>query len=68
MRHVVTRQVDQGVVIDDRIEVTVLEIGPQFVRIGVTDPEGEESYREHLLFLDEDPADLPAALGSRRFH
>lgn len=51
--HVLTRGVDEGVVIDDEIRVMVLEINENFVRLGITVPNEEPSYREQIVYLDQ---------------
>jgi carbon storage regulator CsrA len=46
------RGVNEGLVIDHEMEVTVLEIQPEYVRLGITSPHETPSYREETLFLD----------------
>ncbi len=65
--HIMTRQVNEGVVIGEGIEVTVLEIGPNFVRLEVTEPGAELPCREHLLFLDDETTPTAAFQNRPRF-
>ena len=45
------RGVNEGLVIDHDLEVTVLEIQPDHVRLAITSPHETPSYREETLFL-----------------
>lgn len=63
--HILTRQVNEGVLIGDEVEVTVLEIGDDFVRLGVTSPDTDPPYREHVIFVDPKELELPPALRKR---
>jgi hypothetical protein len=47
--HVLTRQVNEGVVIGEEIHVTVLEVGSNFVRLAVSSTGDESDYEEHVL-------------------
>ena len=46
------RGVNEGLVIDHEMEVTVLEIQPDHVRLAITSPHETPSYREETLFID----------------
>jgi carbon storage regulator CsrA len=46
------RGVNEGLVIDHEMEVTVLEIQPDHVRLAITSPRETPSYREETLFID----------------
>lgn len=46
------RGVNEGLVIDHEMEVTVLEIQPDHVRLGITSPRETPSYRVETLYLD----------------
>ncbi len=46
------RGVNEGLVIDDRWEVTVLEIQPGCVRLAITSTRGTPSYREETLYFE----------------
>jgi carbon storage regulator CsrA len=45
------RGVNEGLVIDHEMEVVVLEIQPDHVRLAITTPNETPSYREETLFL-----------------
>ncbi|MEX0702195.1 MAG: carbon storage regulator [Planctomycetales bacterium] len=47
-----TRRVHEGLVIGDEIEVTVLEIHEDHVRLGISDPREHPSYWEQILYLE----------------
>ena len=44
-----TRQVNEGLVIGDDIHVTVLDIYDDHVRLAISSPNDEPSYREETL-------------------
>jgi carbon storage regulator CsrA len=48
------RGVNEGLMIDDEWEVTVLEIQPDHVRLAIVSPRETPSYREETIFI-EDP-------------
>jgi carbon storage regulator len=56
----ITRQVNEGVVIGDDIHVTVLEIREESVRLGISSPHEIPSYREETLYWE--PAEHLEAL------
>lgn len=47
------RGVHEGLVIDNRWEVTVLEIQPDRVRLAIASTSGTPSYREETLYFEE---------------
>ena len=47
------RGVNEGLVIDNDWEVTVLEIQPGHVRLAIASPHEIPSYREETIYLDE---------------
>ncbi|MCA9115098.1 MAG: carbon storage regulator [Planctomycetaceae bacterium] len=49
MLQVVTRHENEGVVIGDNLHVTVLEIGENQIRLGISSPDIEGGYREEVL-------------------
>ena len=51
--HILTRQVNEGFVIGDRIHVTVLEIHDNHVRLAFSVPDEEPSYWEEILYLEQ---------------
>lgn len=46
------RGIHQKLTIDDEIEVEVLEIHPDHVRLGITTPTEFPSYREETVYLE----------------
>jgi len=46
---VVTRKLDEGIIISDNIEITVLEIGRERVKIGVAAPKDISIIRKELM-------------------
>lgn len=55
-----TRGVDEGLVIGSNVQVNVLEVQTDCVRLAIIDPEASPSYREEVLYLpsDDDDCDL----------
>lgn len=53
----VTRRVNEGLAIGDDIEVTVLEIHEDHVRLGIRAPREEPSYWEQILYVEQSEAD-----------
>jgi carbon storage regulator CsrA len=53
MMQVFQRGVQESLVIGDEVVVTVLEIMPSWVRLGITDPNSIPEYWEETLFLEE---------------
>ncbi len=55
------RGVNESLVIGREVVITVLDIQPHCVRIGVRDPEASPSYYEETLFLDDRDDDGPSS-------
>lgn len=55
MLHVVTRHENEGLVIGESIEVTVLEITETQIRLGIASPDIEGGYREEVLQMAAQP-------------
>ena len=51
---IIARGVNEGLVINDNVRVTVLEIEHPWVRLGIETPNQAPYYREEVLFLDDD--------------
>ena len=47
------RGVQESLVIGDDVVVTVLEIMPSWIRLGITDPSSDPEYWEETLFLED---------------
>ncbi|MGH7127090.1 MAG: carbon storage regulator [Planctomycetaceae bacterium] len=58
--HIVTRHVNEGLVIGRNLEVAVLEIHDDCVRLGLSSPDHDPAYWEETLYLTEveEPAEL----------
>lgn len=59
------RGVQESLVIGHEVVVTVLEIMPSWVRLGITDPNSDPEYWEETLFVDaseEEGSSLDLAL------
>ncbi len=54
---VYTRGVDQGLMIGTDVQVNVLEVHSDRVRLAIFDPEASPTYREEVLFLPSDDGD-----------
>jgi len=52
MMQVVSRQVNEGIVIGDDIYVTVLNIQDNYVRLGISSPNDSPSYWEQTLYCE----------------
>jgi carbon storage regulator len=52
MMHVISRRENEGIVIDNRIIVTVLELDEDYVRLSIESPTEEPSYREEVIHLE----------------
>lgn len=50
--HVISRSENEGIVIDNRYIVTVLEVCEDFVRLAIESPHEEPSYREEVIHLE----------------
>lgn len=57
---VYTRGVDEGLVIGSNVQVNVLEVQTDCVRLAIIDPDASPSYREEVLYLpsDDDGCDM----------
>ena len=64
---VLSRRVNEGVVIAHDINVTVLEIGETFVCLGITQPGHDPEYWEGTLYLQREEADVAEELIGARF-
>lgn len=51
---IISRSVNEGLVIDDNVRVTVLEIQHRQVRLGIETPNQAPYYREAVLYFDDD--------------
>jgi carbon storage regulator CsrA len=49
----ITRRVNEGLVIENDIHVTVLDICQDYVRIAISSPHDTPSYREETLYWEE---------------
>ena len=58
--HVLTRRVNEGVVIGPSLHVTVLEIHEDHVRLAFSCPDPTPSYWEEVLYVERSPAAEPA--------
>ena len=57
---IISRSVNEGLVIDDNVRVTVLEIQRHQVRLGIETPNQAPYYREEVLHFDDDDDGLAA--------
>lgn len=48
---VYTRGVEQGLLIGETVQVNVLEVQTDCVRLAIIDPDASPSYREEVLYL-----------------
>ena len=55
---IISRSVNEGLVIGDDIMVTVLEIQNGYVRIGIETPNRLPYYREEVLYCGDDDGDM----------
>lgn len=51
---VYTRGVDEGLMIGKNVQVNVLEVQADCVRLAIIDPDASPSYREEVLYLPSD--------------
>ena len=51
---IITRQVNEGIMIGDDIHVTVLEIGEDHVRLAISTASSTPSYREETVYWDQE--------------
>lgn len=54
--HVISRRENEGIVIDQNIVVTVLEIAEDFVRLAIQSPDEVPPYREEVIHLEPEYA------------
>ena len=54
---ILTRCPSEGLVIGSKVQVTVLEVEPDRVQLGITDPDSIPSYRVETIYLGDDDAD-----------
>lgn len=60
---VYTRGVDEGLMIGDNVQVNVLEVNSDSVRLAIIDPNSTPSYREEVLFLPSDDDEFEVSDG-----
>lgn len=54
---VYTRGVDEGLIIGNNVQVSVLEVQTDCVRLAIIDPDASPSYREEVVYLPSDDED-----------
>lgn len=54
---ILTRRPNESLVIGNKVEVTVLEVEPDRVQIGINDPDSTPSYRIETIYLGDDDHD-----------
>jgi carbon storage regulator len=54
---VYTRGVDEGLVIGNNVQVNVLEVQTDCVRLAIIDPDASPAYREEVLYLPSENED-----------
>ena len=54
---VYTRGVDEGLMIGETVQVSVLEVQTNCVRLAIIDPEASPTYREEMLYLPGEAGD-----------
>jgi carbon storage regulator CsrA len=54
---VYTRGVDEGLMIGETVQVNVLEVQANCVRLAIIDPDASPTYREEILYLTSDADD-----------
>ena len=54
---VYTRGVDEGLVVGSNVQVNVLEVQTDCVRLAIIDPDASPTYREEVLYLPSDDDD-----------
>jgi len=55
---IISRRENEAIVIDNDIVVTVLEFEDDFVRLAIESPHEEPSYREEVIHLESEFAEL----------
>jgi len=58
--HIISRSVNEGLVIDDNVRVTVLEILHNRVRLGIETPKQAPYYREEVVYFGDGDGGLLA--------
>ena len=59
---VYTRGVDEGLVIGETVQVNVLEVQTNCVRLAIIDPDASPAYREELLYFPSGAGDCETEL------
>ncbi|MBC8115084.1 MAG: carbon storage regulator [Candidatus Saccharimonas sp.] len=54
---VYTRGVDECLVIGNSVQVSILEVQTDCVRLAIIDPDASPAYREEILYLPSDDGD-----------
>ncbi len=57
---VISRSVNEGLVIGDNVRVTVLEIQSNSIRLAIETPDKAPYYREETLYFNDNGGDLVA--------
>ncbi len=57
----ITREVNQSIVIDRDIVVTVLEVTSERVRLGISNPRQTPPYEEHTIYLNDNQEEAEQA-------
>lgn len=57
---IISRSVNEGLVINDNVRVTVLEIQQHHVRLGIETPNQAPYYREEVLYFNNGDGGLAA--------
>lgn len=50
---IISRSVNEGLVMKDNVRVTILEISRRQVRLGIETPNQAPYYREEVLYVDD---------------
>lgn len=51
---IISRSINEGLVIDGNVRLTILEIQHRQVRLGIETPNQAPYYREEILYFDDD--------------
>ena len=62
---VYTRGIEQGLVIGRTVQVNVLDVQGDCVRLAIIDPDASPSYREEVLYLSSDDNDCDIDFAAR---
>lgn len=65
---VYTRGVDEGLMIGGTVQVNVLEVQGDCVRLAIVDPDASPSYREEVLYISSDSEDCATNFKSDDYH